>query len=112
MGMYRNTKKRTHSPTMTRVLEASTKERLQCQEFEGYFHAEFGLEGRKAIVDEKSQKNKMVDNSEQLNVSKVKGELKMTHVGASCILAKPEDIIDQLADSKRIHIQLKSWLLP
>lgn len=36
----------------------------------------------------------------------------MTHPGASCNLAKPQDITDQLADSKGIHTQFRSWLPP
>lgn len=36
----------------------------------------------------------------------------MTHSGASCNLAKPQDITDQLADSKGIHTQFRSRLPP
>lgn len=36
----------------------------------------------------------------------------MTHPGASRNLAKRQDITDQLADSKGIHMQFRSWLPP
>lgn len=37
---------------------------------------------------------------------KMQGESKMTHLGISCNLAKPQNIIDQLASTEGIHMQL------
>lgn len=58
------------------------------------------------------EKYETAGNSEQLSVPEMQGESKMTHLGASCNLAKPQDITDQLANSEGIRTQFGSWLLP
>ena len=49
---------------------------------------------------------------EQLSVSEMQGESKMTHLDASWNLVKPQDLTDQLAKSEGIQMQFGSRLLP